>query len=146
MYYHGWDESRQQKWANPVTGTSPNFWSRSMGWYMMAMVDVLEFMPADHPKRAEIIKILTDLSYSLEKYQDKKTGMWYQVTDKGDKEGNYLESSGSAMFIYTWTKGAQRGYLPKVFLKKAKKAYCQFVKQFIKTNEDGTISMTGVFV
>jgi len=144
LYYHGWDESRQQKWANPVTGTSPNFWSRSMGWYMMAMVDVLEFMPADHPKRAEIIKILTDLSYSLEKYQDKKTGMWYQVTDKGDKEGNYLESSGSAMFIYTWTKGAQRGYLPKVFLKKAKKAYCQFVKQFIKTNEDGTISMTGV--
>ncbi len=143
LYYHGWDESRQQKWANPTTGTSPNFWSRSMGWYMMSMVDVLDFMPANHPKRAEIIKILTDLSYSLEKYQDKKTGMWYQVTDKSDKQGNYLESSGSAMFIYTWAKGAQKGYLPKVFLKKAKIAYSQFVKQFIKTNEDGTITMTG---
>ena len=144
LYYHGWDESRQQKWANPQTGVSPNFWSRSIGWYMMAMVDVLEFLPANHPKRTEIIKILTDLSVSLEKYRDPKTGMWYQVTDKVNEKGNYLESSGSAMFIYTWVKGAQNGYLPKSFLAKGKVAYNHFVKRFIKENADGTISLTDV--
>lgn len=144
LLYHGWDESRQQRWADPVTGRSPNFWSRSMGWYMMALVDVLDYLPANHPNRAEIIRILNDLSVSLDKFRDKKTGMWYQVTDKGGKEGNYLESSGSVMFIYTWVKGAQKGYLPKEFLNKGKKAYKQFVKKFIKTNPDGTISVTDV--
>lgn len=142
LYYHGWDESRTQRWANPETGLSPNFWSRSMGWYMMAIVDVLDYLPTDHPQRPEIIKILTNLSLSLEKYRDPKTGMWYQVTDKGSEKGNYVESSGSAMFIYTWVKGAQKGYLPKAFLSKGKKAYNQFVKRFIKKNADGTISLT----
>ncbi len=108
LYYHGWDESRQQKWADPVKGTSPNFWSRSMGWYAMAIVDVLDFLPENHPKRSEIIKVLTNLCYSLDKYRDPKTGMWFQVTDKINEKGNYVESSGSAMFIYTWVKGAKR--------------------------------------
>ena len=144
LYYHGWDESRTQKWSNPETGCSPNFWSRSMGWYMMAMVDVLDYLPKDHPKRSEIIKILTGLSNSLDKYRDPKTGMWYQVTDKVGAEGNYVESSGSAMFIYTWVKGAQKGYLPKEYLSKGLKAYDQFVKKFIKQNPDGTISLTDV--
>lgn len=144
LYYHGWDESRQQKWSNPKTGTSPNFWSRSMGWYMMAIVDVLEYLPVDQPKRPEIIKILTNLSQSLEKYRDPKTGMWYQITDKGGEKGNYVESSGSAMFIYSWVKAAQKGYLPKSYGVKGEKAYNQFVKQFIKENPDGTISLTDV--
>ncbi len=144
LYYHGWDESRTQKWSNPETGCSPNFWSRSMGWYMMALVDVLDYLPKDHPKRSEIIKILTGLSNSLDKYRDPKTGMWYQVTDKVGAEGNYVESSGSAMFIYTWVKGAQKGYLPKEYLSKGLKAYDQFVKKFIKQNPDGTISLTDV--
>jgi unsaturated rhamnogalacturonyl hydrolase len=142
LYYHGWDESHQQRWSNPETGTSPNFWSRSIGWYMMAIVDVLDYLPADHPKRPEIIKILLNLSQSLDKFRDKKTGLWYQVTDKGSKKGNYIESSGSAMFIYTWVKGAQKGYLPKSFLKKGEKAYAQYVKQFVKENPDQTISIT----
>ena len=144
LYYHGWDESREQKWANPKTGTSPNFWSRSMGWYMMALVDVLDYLPKDHPQRPEIIKILTGLSASLDKYRDQKTGMWYQVTDKETEKGNYLESSGSAMFIYSWAKASQKGYLPKEYLKKASTAYDQFVKQFIKENPDGTISVINV--
>lgn len=144
LYYHGWDESRQQRWANPETGLSPHFWSRSIGWYMMAMVDVLDFMPEDHPKRGEIIEILQNLSTSLEKFRDPKTGMWYQVTDEMNREGNYLESSGSIMFIYSWIKGAQKGYLDKSFLKKGTKAYDQFVKQFVKVNPDNTISVTDV--
>ena len=142
LYYHGWDESRQQRWANPETGLSPNFWSRSIGWYMMSMVDVLDFLTEHHPERPEIIKILQDISAAVEKYRDSKTGMWYQVTDQGARKGNYVESSGSAMFIYTWVKGAQKGYLDKKYLNKGKKAYDQFVKRFIKTESYGTISVT----
>jgi unsaturated rhamnogalacturonyl hydrolase len=142
LYYHGWDEAREQIWANPETGLSPNFWSRSIGWYGMALVDVLDFLPENHPKRADIIRILNGLAASLEKFQDSETGMWYQVTDKPDAEGNYLESTGSIMFIYTWVKGAQKGYLDSAYLEKGKTAYNQFVKQFIVTNPDGTIRVT----
>lgn len=142
LYFHGYDESRTQKWANPITGQSPNFWSRSIGWYMMAMADALPFFPENHPKRAEMIKVFTDLSASLENFRDKKTGMWYQVTDKIHESDNYLESTGSAMFIYAWVKGAQHGFLPKSYLSKGRKAYKQFVKQFVRSNADGTVSIT----
>lgn len=142
LLYHGWDESRQQRWSDPVTGKSPNFWSRSIGWYMMALVDALDFIPVDHPKRADIIQILNNISSALENFRDPASGMWYQVTDKGDKAGNYLESTGSVMFIYTWVKGAQKGYLPKKYLKKGETAYEQYLKQFWKENTDGTFSIT----
>ncbi|MDR3219767.1 MAG: glycoside hydrolase family 88 protein [Dysgonamonadaceae bacterium] len=142
LYYHGWDEMKQQIWANPETGLSPNFWSRSIGWYAMALVDVLDFLPENHPKRSDIIKILNDLAASLEKYRDPVSGMWYQVTDKPDAEGNYLESTGSIMFIYMWVKGAQKGYLDNSYLEKGEIAYDQFVKQFITDNPDGTINVT----
>ena len=142
LYYHGWDESREQRWSNPETGQSPNFWSRSIGWYMMSIVDALDFMPADHPKRGEMITILQDLSAAIEKFRDPKTGMWYQVTDQIGREGNYVESSGSAMFIYTWVKGAKNGYLDKSFEAKGIEAYDQYVKRFFKDNGDGTYSIT----
>lgn len=142
LYYHGWDESRQQRWANPETGVSPNFWGRSLGWYMMALVDVLEHLPATHPKRDEVVSVLTNLSSSLEKFRDKPTGMWYQVTDKVGAPGNYLESTSSAMFIYSWVKGAQLGVLPAEYLEKGKEAYDQFVKRFVRTDENGVVSIT----
>ncbi len=142
LYYHGWDESRKQRWSNPQTGLSPNFWSRSMGWYLMAIVDVLDFMPANHPARPEMIKITKDLLDSLDKFRDPKSGMWYQVTNMGHRKGNYLESSGSVMFIYAMKKAALKGYLDKSYLKKANKLYKQFTKQFVEYHEDGTISIT----
>ncbi len=142
LYYHGWDESKQQRWASPKTGLSPNFWSRSIGWYMMAIVDVLDYLPANHQERGKLIGLLENLSSAIEKYRDENTGMWYQVTDQIDRKGNYLESSASAMFIYSWVKGAQKGYLDKTYLQKGEKAYGQFVDRFIKENEDGTISLT----
>ena len=144
LLYHGWDESREQRWADPITGKSPNFWSRSIGWYMMALVDVLEFMPLDHPQRGEITEILNKISATIDNYRDSQTGMWYQLTNLQDREGNYLESSGSTMFIYTWVKGAQNGYLPKEYLEKGETAFDQFVNRFIRENDDGTISVTDV--
>ena len=142
LYYHGCDESRQQRWANPETGLSPNFWSRSIGWYMMAMADALDFIPVDHPKRTEILSILTNLSASVDKFRDSQTGMWYQVTDQIGREGNYQESTGSIMFIYTWLKGAQKGYLDKSYEAKAIEAYDQFISRFIRIEEGGEMFVT----
>lgn len=142
LNYHGWDESRTQKWANPITGQSPNFWSRSMGWYMMAMVDVLDFLPSNHPDRPAIINMLNKLSVALLKYQDKKTGMWYQVTNFPKRDGNYLESSGTAMFSYAMAKAFHKGYLPEKFLKASKKAFAGLVKYSTQVNPDGTVSIT----
>lgn len=142
LYYHGWDESRQQRWSNPQTGTSPNFWSRSIGWYMMAMVDALDFIPVNHPERQQVIRILNNLSKALLDYRDPKSGMWFQVTDKLGEKRNYIESTGSAMFVYSMVKGAQKGYLPKSYIKTSKKLYKQFVNRFVKKNADGTISIT----
>ncbi|MDR0232820.1 MAG: glycoside hydrolase family 88 protein [Dysgonamonadaceae bacterium] len=142
LYYHGWDESKQERWANPETGQSPNFWSRSMGWYAMAMVDVLDFLPENHPKRQDIIHIFQQLILSLEKVQDPETGLWYQVTDKIGEKGNYLESTGSIMFIYSMIKGAQKGYLPKDYEKKAGELYKSFIRNFVKEEPDGTLSIT----
>lgn len=142
LYYHGWDESREQRWADPETGLSPNFWSRSIGWFMMAIVDVLDYLPEDHKDRAQLIEILRDVSAAVENYRDPATGMWYQVTDKPGAEGNYIESSASAMFIYTWVKGAQKGYLDPSYLTKGEQAYDQFVELFIRQDADGMISLT----
>jgi unsaturated rhamnogalacturonyl hydrolase len=142
LYYHGWDESREQRWADKETGLSPNFWSRSIGWYIMAIVDVLDFLPENQPGRDSVITVLQNLSASLEKFRDPQTGMWYQVTDKIGETGNYVESTGSIMFIYAWTKGAQKGYLDAAYAGKAQTAYEQFLKTFIVENEDGTISVT----
>lgn len=142
LNYHGWDESRSQKWANPITGQSPNFWSRSIGWYLMAIVDVLDYLPANHPDRVKLISILNRLSTALLKFQDRKTGMWYQVTNFPKREGNYLESSGTAMFSYAMAKGAHKGYLPAKFLKASQKAFAGLVKYSTQVNADGTISIT----
>ncbi len=141
LLYHGWDESKKMDWADKVTGCSPNFWSRSIGWYMMALVDVLDYFPKDHPKRKELIKYLNDISKSLVKFQD-KSGLWYQVTDKGGKEGNYLESSGSAMFAYALAKGANKGYLPKKYKEFANKAFNGLTSKLIKVAPDGEVTIT----
>jgi unsaturated rhamnogalacturonyl hydrolase len=142
LLYHGWDESKQMPWADKQTGNSPNFWSRSLGWYVMALVDVLDYMPKDHPKQKELVKYLNNVSEALLKFQD-KSGLWYQVTDKVDGKGNYLEASGSAMFSYAFAKGANKGYLPAKFKKSADKAFDGLTKVLIKkVDEDGGITLT----
>ncbi len=142
LLYHGWDESKQMPWANKETGNSPNFWSRALGWYAMALVDVLDYFPKDHPKQKELVKYLNNVSEALVKYQD-KSGLWYQVTDKGGEKGNYLEASGSAMFSYAFAKGANKGYLPAKYKKAANKAFDGLTKVLIKkVDEDGGITLT----
>src|SRR5690606_11017468 len=119
-------ESRQQRWADPETGLSPHFWSRSIGWYMMAIVDVLDFLPEDHKDRPAIINILRELSASIEKFRDAETGMWYQVTDLGNRKSNYFGSTSTIMSIDDWNECASNGYLDEGYLKKGEAAYDQF--------------------
>lgn len=151
LLYHGWDESGKQRWADPQTGRSPNFWGRAMGWYSMALVDTLDHFPKDHPKRTELIAILNRLAAAIEKYQEPKSGLWYQVMDKGGAEGNYLEASAACMFVYALAKGVRQQYLPASYLKVARKGYQGITTRFIETdaatgrvNLKGTVSVAGL--
>lgn len=143
LLYHGWDESKAMDWADKETGTSPNFWSRSLGWYAMALVDVLDYFPKDHPKRKELITYLNTLAEGLAKYQD-ESGLWYQVTDMGDKEGNYLEASGTAMFVYALAKGVNKGYLPQQYKAVAEKGFDGMTRDLIVVAPDGQLTLTQV--
>ncbi len=143
LLYHGWDESRQQRWADKQTGRSPHFWGRAMGWYAMALVDTLEHFPADHPGRRELVAILNREAEAIRKYQDAKTGLWWQVLDKGGERGNYLEASASAMFVYALAKGVREGHLPASYMKVAEKGYRGIVSRFIKPTPDGRADLEG---
>lgn len=142
LIYHAWDESREQRWCNSETGQSKHFWSRATGWYIMALVDVLDYLPENHTDRQELISILNNLSEALIKVQDEKTGLWYQVLDMGGKEGNYLEASGTAMFIYAFAKGAKKGYLDNKYMDIADKAFDSMVENMVKTGDDGLPVLT----
>ena len=144
LFYHGWDESKQQRWADPVTGCSPSFWGRAMGWYAMGIIDVLDYLPTDHPKREEILSIFRDLSAAVVKYQDEETGVWYQVLDQGKREGNFFEASASSMFVYAMAKGVRLGYLGSELMPAVEKGYQGLIKQFIKVETDGSVSLTNV--
>lgn len=141
LYYHGWDEKHIQNWANPQTGTSSCFWGRSVGWYAMAMVDVLDYLPKNHAGRNEVIRILKSLAPALAKVQDGKTGLWYQVLDQGGRQGNYLEASCSSMFVYALAKAAKKGYIDKKYLAVAQKGYDGLLKNLIKVDKQGTVSL-----
>ncbi|WP_416307510.1 glycoside hydrolase family 88/105 protein [Neptunicella sp. SCSIO 80796] len=142
LLYHGWDESRQQKWADPKTGTSPNFWSRSLGWYAMALVDVLDYFPKGHKDREFLIESLQSLAAAVTKVQD-KSGLWYQVTDQGDRKGNYLEASGTSMLVYALAKGVNHGYLDQQYMQVAEKGYQGLLDKLIKV-DDGLVNITQV--
>jgi unsaturated rhamnogalacturonyl hydrolase len=144
LYKHGWDESREQQWADQETGRSPHYWGRAMGWYAMAIVDVLEVFPTDHPKRAQLVATANRVAEGISKYQDEETGLWWQVLDKPNQEGNYLEASCSSMFTYFLLSGVKQGILDTSYLDIAKKAYKGILDNFIKENPDGTISLTNV--
>lgn len=140
LLYHGWDESKEQQWANKETGNSQHFWSRGMGWYGMAMVDVLDLLPENHPGREKIIKYLNQYAEAVTKVQD-ESGLWWQVLDQGDREGNYLEATGTAMFTYTFAKGARKGYLPEKYLEIANKAYNGLLENLVTVDENGVVNL-----
>ncbi|WP_294219732.1 glycoside hydrolase family 88 protein [uncultured Chryseobacterium sp.] len=141
LLYHAWDESRNEAWADKQTGLSPNFWGRSMGWYGMAMVDVLDYLPKNHPGRARLITYLRDYADAVIKVQDKDNGLWYQVLDKPLEKGNYTEATASAMFVYTMIKSVNKGYLPKSYKAYAQKGYDGIIKNLITVDPNGVVNL-----
>jgi unsaturated rhamnogalacturonyl hydrolase len=131
LLVHGYDDSREQKWADPQTGRSPAFWGRAMGWYAMGLIETLDFIPLDHPRRGELIAILQRLADAIVKVQDPKSGVWWQVLDQPGREGNYLESSASSMFAFVLLKASRLGYVDKKYGENGRRAYEGILKQFI---------------
>jgi unsaturated rhamnogalacturonyl hydrolase len=141
LLYHGWDESRAEAWADPRTGCSRSFWGRAIGWYAMALVDVLDFLPEPR-QRAIVAALLRDTLDAVVRVQD-DSGVWWQVLDQGDRVGNYLESSSSCMFAYALAKGAHQGHLPTDRGRLAARAYAAIVDRFVRIAPDGDVTLAG---
>jgi len=141
LYRHAWDESHEMFWCNPETGQSDHAWGRALGWYAMAIVEILDWVPAGTDGRDELVEIFRGICSKLPEYADPETGMWYQVLDCPGREGNYVEATCSAMFTYAYLKGMRLGLLDKSMKKYVDGLYGKLVKTFIQDNEDGTISL-----
>jgi len=144
LLFHGWDESKSQKWADPESGCSPSFWGRAMGWYAMAIPDVLDHFPRNHPQRDELLTIFETTVSAIARVQDPASGVWYQVLDQGGRAGNYLESSASCMFVYAIAKGVRKGYLGEKVLAVARRGYEGILKQFVEVDEQGLVNLNGI--
>lgn len=143
LLYHGGYRSKTEKWADTKSGHSPSFWGRAMGWYGMALVDVLDEIPANHPKRAELLVILNRFATVVAKYQDKTSGLWYQVLNEGKRQDNYPEASASCMFVYTLAKGVRQHNLPNYFLHIAQTGYQGIINKFVYTDDSGQLNLKG---
>ena len=144
LLYHAWDESRQQRWCDPQTGLSKYFWGRGVGWYVMAIVDVLDHLPREHAHRPDLIAILDKTAAAIVKVQDEATGLWYQILDMPERAGNYLEASASTMFVYAFAKAVREGYLPQDYLLSARRGYQGLLKTLIKIDSQGLLTLEGV--
>jgi len=143
LYKHAWDEARQQAWADPNTGLSQHYWARGMGWFAMALVDVLEIIPEEETElRAPLLQIVTELAVSLELTIDSEHKTWWQIMDMPSKTGNYRESSASSMFVYFLAKALNNGYLPERYHAFVLDAYQGIISEFILPHANGEISMT----
>lgn len=166
LWKHAWDETHTMFWADRETGLSQHTWARAMGWFTMAMIEILDALPENYARRGEVIEMLQQAMTAVVRYQDKESGAWYDVLDVNDPQ-NYLESTASSMFTYCLLKGARLGYLPTRydlaadvkpyplceaarqagadtidFKAEGVKAYHALIKNFIRINDDNTISLT----
>ena len=139
---HAYDETRDMFWADKETGLSQHCWGRAQGWYSMALIELLDALPQDYSRRTEVIELLRKDLDAVIKYQDEKTGLWYQVMDQPGRDGNYLESTCSSMFAYVLLKANRMGYLGEKYREAGIKAYKGIINNFIRINPDKTISLT----
>jgi unsaturated rhamnogalacturonyl hydrolase len=144
---HGWDDAapgeQRMAWADETTGLSPEFWARAMGWYAMALVDVLDWYPKENPQRAKLVAAFARTMAAAVKVQDPASGLWWQVLDKGPVKGDYLEASASCMFTYALAKGVRLGYLPRADEAAAKRGWAGIQRQFVEVGADGGMVLHG---
>ena len=142
LYYHGYDASRSAFWADPVTGRSKNFWLRSIGWFAVALADLLEILP-EGEDREKLKGIFAELMEGAARYADEETGLYWQVVDQGGREGNYLETSGSSMLAYAMLKGVRLGALDKEYAAKGQKTFRGIVEKYLSFT-DGDLNLGGI--
>jgi len=135
LLFHAYDESGKQAWADPMTHHSPIFWCRAIGWYGMALIEVLEVLPHHHAQRGDLIKLVRQLAGAYAKYQDSATGLWYQVVDKASTPGNWLETSSSCMYTYTISRAVECGYIAKHYADISRKGYAGVLTQLSKDGD-----------
>ncbi len=135
LWYHAWDSSKEAEWADKETGLAPEFWGRSIGWVPVAILDELDFISENHPKYQEMCKLVTDLLTAVYKYQSEE-GRWYQVVDKGDCEGNWLENSCSCLYVAAMCKAVRKGLMDKKYLEDAKSGYEAVINSLSWEGED----------
>ncbi|OLB77073.1 MAG: family 88 glycosyl hydrolase [Actinobacteria bacterium 13_2_20CM_2_71_6] len=145
LLLHAFDEKRVQPWADPVTGLSPEHWCRAIGWYGMATVDVLEIIPRDHPRRQQLISILRNLVGAFARYQDLRTGRWFQVVDKGQDPANWTETSCSSMYTFVTARAVLRGYVSPLFAFTALNGY-RGVLDRISLGPDGLTNLAEICI
>ena len=139
---HAYDETRKTFWADKDTGLSQHCWGRAQGWYTMALIEVLDALPENYARRSEVVDLLVKDFDAILKWQDQKTGVWYQVMDSPERQGNYLESTCSAMFTYALLKAYRKGYVSAKYRDAGIMAYKGIINNFIRVNADKTISLT----
>jgi unsaturated rhamnogalacturonyl hydrolase len=144
LMYHAWDAARAQPWADSLTGLSRNFWGRAMGWYLVGVVETLDHFPAGHPGRAAIIETFRQAAAAVVSVQDPVTGLWWDVLDQPNREGNYLEASASSMFAYALAKGARLGYLEPRYRDIAARALGGIRANLLREQPDGTLSLVNI--
>lgn len=145
LLFHAWDEKRVQPWADKETGNSPEFWGRSVGWYGMALIDLLEEMGSDYHGQDDLPGEVAKYVENIVKFQDEKTGLWYQVVDKGDREDNWLESSSSALYMYTIAKALKHGFIDKKYEANLERAYNGMIEHMTEETEEG-LHLSGICI
>ncbi len=143
LYYHGTDCSKTAFWADKETGRSQNFWLRAMGWFCVALADIIEYIDDENAKK-ELISIFAEVIEGISKYADSETGMYYQVIDQGSREGNYLETSGSSMIAYAMMKGARLGVIDKKYAEMGKKTFDGICQKYLTVSDDGDLNLGGI--
>ena len=134
---HAWDETMKEEWADPETGLSNVVWGRGLAYYCMGILDMLDYIPAEHRCRKKLISIVKDVLIAVSQYQD-KSGRWYQLIEKNNLEDNWLENSCTCMFAYSFAKAINTGILGKEYAKIAISAYCGIIDD-IEYNENGDV-------
>jgi len=145
LLYHGWDETKEANWADPITGLAPEFWGRAIGWYPVALLEMFDHLPEDHKDKQMLTSILQDLLVALTKYQDSDTGLWYQVIDKGNLSDNWLENSCTSLFVQAIAKAVRMGYLDAKYMKYAWKGY-NGVIDTLKYDEKGNLLIGNICI
>lgn len=144
LLFHGWDESGNKSWADEETGTSHEFWSRAIGWYMMGLLECIDYVPLESADRKELGPLFKDIAKAVLKYQDPKSGMWYQVINKGYEPRNWHEASATAMFAYAFARGYRKGALDKTYLTAAQKAFDALKDQYLYFDDEGRLYLDGI--